>query len=192
MSEGDAVEPKYEIRIFWSDEDDAYVAVVTDLPYLSAWGESYQEALEEALVAIRGYLKVAEKYGDVVPEPGTRTGELESIESVEERGRPVNAAAAHLAEAVRESYQTVADRAVSAQPLNAELTQNFFNSVINNLRSQAESNRQITQQERQAEGEREKTQASTQESVDTYMDFVNSMFSFYQGTVEQAQRRTPH
>lgn len=182
------MEPKYEIRIFWSDEDDAYVAVVTDLPYLSAWGESYQEALEEALVAIRGYLKVAEKYGDVVPEPGTRTGELESVE---ECGRPVNAAAAHLAEAVRESYQTVADRTVSAQQLNAELTQNFFNSVINNLRSQAESN-QIIQQERQAEGEREKTQALTQESVDTYMDFVNSMFSFYQGTVEQAQRRAPH
>ena len=40
----------------------------------------------------------------------------------------------------------MADRAVSAQQLNAELTQNFFNSVINNLRSQAESNRQMTEE----------------------------------------------
>jgi len=94
------------------------------------------------------------------------------------------------AEAVRESYQTVADRAVSAQQLNAELTQNFFNSVINNLRSQAESNRQMTQDlQGQQERQREATQALTQESVGAYMDFVNSMFSYYQGTVEQAGRQ---
>src|ERR687897_812641 len=102
----------------------------------------------------------------------------------------VNEAAQTFAEAVRESYQTVADRAVSAQQLNAELTQNFFNSVINNLRSQAESNRQMTQDlQGQQERQREATQALTQESVGAYMDFVNSMFSYYQGTVEQAGRQ---
>ena len=91
---------------------------------------------------------------------------------------------------MRESYQTVADRAVSAQQLNAELTQNFFNSVINNLRSQAESNRQMTEElQGQQERQREATQALTQESVGAYMDFVNSMFSYYQGTVEQAGRQ---
>ncbi|HEY6751528.1 MAG TPA: hypothetical protein VI027_09390, partial [Rubrobacteraceae bacterium] len=58
----------------------------------------------------------------------------------QQQQQQVNEAAEKFAEAVRESYQTVADRAVSAQQLNAELTQNFFNSVINNLRSQAESN----------------------------------------------------
>src|SRR5918994_1395412 len=108
----------------------------------------------------------------------------------------VNEAAQRFAEAVRESYQTVADRAVSAQQLNAELTQNFFNSVINNLRSQAESNRQMTQDlQGQQERQREATQALTQESVGAYMDFVNSMFSYYQGTVEstepQAAREAP-
>lgn len=65
-------ELKYEIDIFWSDEDDAYVAVVPDLPYCSAWGETYEEALAQAKVAITGHLKVAEKYGDPIPEPKTR------------------------------------------------------------------------------------------------------------------------
>jgi uncharacterized MAPEG superfamily protein len=108
----------------------------------------------------------------------------------QQQQQQVNEAAEKFAEAVRESYQTVADRAVSAQQLNAELTQNFFNSVINNLRSQAESNRQMTQDlQGQQERQREATQSLTQESVGAYMDFVNSMFSYYQGTVEQAGRQ---
>src|SRR5918992_4963509 len=102
----------------------------------------------------------------------------------QQQQQQVNEAAEKFAEAVRESYQTVADRAVSAQQLNAELTQSFFNSVINNLRSQIEANRALTrglaeQQERQMEA----TQTFAQDSVDAYMDFVNSMFSYYQGTV---------
>ena len=108
----------------------------------------------------------------------------------QQQQQQVNEAAEKFAEAVRESYQAVADRAVSAQQLNAELTQNFFNSVINNLRSQAESNRQMTQElQGQQERQREATQSLTQESVGAYMDFVNSMFSYYQGTVEQAGRQ---
>jgi hypothetical protein len=109
----------------------------------------------------------------------------------EQQQRQVNEAAEKFADAIRESYRAVADRSVSAQELNAELTQNFFNSAINNLRTQAESNREmsrelIDQQERQ----REATQVLAQESVDAYMNFVNSMFSFYQGSLEQAQRQT--
>ncbi len=62
-------EIRYEINIFWSDEDESYIAVVPDLPYCSAWGETYEEALAQVKVAIRGHLKVIEKYGDPVPEP---------------------------------------------------------------------------------------------------------------------------
>jgi hypothetical protein len=102
----------------------------------------------------------------------------------------VNEAAEKFAEAVRDSYQAVADRTVSAQQLNAELTQSFFNSVISNLRAQAESNREMTQELiDQQERQREAAQALTQETVGAYMDFINSMFSYYQGTVEQAQRQ---
>jgi hypothetical protein len=56
---------------------------------------------------------------------------------------------------LRDSYKTVAERSASAQQLNAEMTQTFFNSVIGNLRAQAESNREaagelIEQQHRSA------------------------------------------
>src|ERR671916_423282 len=108
----------------------------------------------------------------------------------QQQQQQVNEAAEKFAEAVRESYQTVAGRTASAQQRNAELTQNFFNSVINNLRSQAESNREMTQElQGQQERQREATQALTQESVGVYMDFVNSMFSYYQGTVESVEPR---
>ena len=61
--------PRYEIDIFWSDEDDAFVAVVPDLPYCSAWGGTYEEALAQVQEAIRGHIEVAQKYGDPIPEP---------------------------------------------------------------------------------------------------------------------------
>jgi pyrroloquinoline quinone (PQQ) biosynthesis protein C len=105
--------------------------------------------------------------------------------------RQVNEAAEKFAEAIRESFQAVSDRSVSAQQLNAELTQNFFNSVIENLRAQAEGNLALTQElVDQQERQREAAQAIAQESVGSYMDFLNSMFSYYQETVQQAQRQT--
>lgn len=104
--------------------------------------------------------------------------------------RQVNEAAEQFAEAVRDSYQAVADRTVSAQQLNAELTQSFFNSVINNLRAQAESNREMTQELiSQQKRQREATQAFTRESMDDYVSFVNSLFSNYQEALKQD--RTP-
>ena len=70
------------------------------------------------------------------------------------------------------------------------MTQQFFNSVIKNLQAQTEGNRQLTQQlADQQQRQQEATQALTQESVGAYMDFVNSMFSYYQGTVAEAQRQ---
>ncbi|CAN5847975.1 type II toxin-antitoxin system HicB family antitoxin [soil metagenome] len=65
-------EPRYEIDIYWSDEDEAYIAVVPDLLYCSAWGDTHEEALAQVKIAIRGNLKVAEKYGDPIPEPKVR------------------------------------------------------------------------------------------------------------------------
>ena len=110
---------------------------------------------------------------------------------MDQQQRQINEAAEKFADAVKESYRIVAGRAVSAQELNTELTQNFFNSVINNLRAQAETNRQMTQElVDQQERQREATQALTQESMGAYMDFLNSMFSYYQGAVEQGQRQT--
>ncbi len=101
----------------------------------------------------------------------------------------LNQAADEFTNALVESYRTVADRGVSAQEQGAQLTEDFFNRVIDNLRTQAEENRQVTQQlADQQQRQVEAAQTLTQESVNAYMDFVNSMFSFWQGGV-QAQRR---
>jgi hypothetical protein len=109
----------------------------------------------------------------------------------EKQQKQVNEAAEKFAESLTEAYQALANRSVSAQELNAQLTQDFFNGVINNLRTQAENNRAlaeglIEQQRKQQEA----SQALTQESVNAYMDFLNSMFSYYQGSLDEAQRST--
>ena len=101
----------------------------------------------------------------------------------------LNQAAEQLANAIRESYQALAERGTSAQELNAQLTQEFFDRVIENLRTQVEDTRQMGQQlADQQQRATEAGQQLTQESVNAYMDFVNSMFSFYQGSVGQVRR----
>src|ERR671933_1056447 len=102
----------------------------------------------------------------------------------------VNQAAEQLANAIRDSYQALVERGTSAQELNAQLTQEFFNRVLENLRTQAEDTREMGQQlADQQQRATEAGQQLTQESVDAYMDFVNSMFSFYQGSAGQARRK---
>ena len=101
----------------------------------------------------------------------------------------VNEAAEKFANALRESYQTVAERGESAQQLNAEMTEQFFNSVINHLQRHAEANVQVGEElAGQAQRGQEASQQLTQESVQAYMEFVNSMFSFAQAGTQEAQR----
>jgi hypothetical protein len=104
--------------------------------------------------------------------------------------RQVEEAAEKFASAIRESFEAVAERGVSAQQLNAELTQRFFNSVIENLRVQTEGNRALLGELAEQQGRQmESAQTFAQDSVEAYMDFVNSMFSYYQGTVAETQRQ---
>jgi len=60
---------KYEISISWSDEDDAYVAVVRDLPGGMADGASYQEALAAAERAVELWIETAKELGRPIPQP---------------------------------------------------------------------------------------------------------------------------
>jgi hypothetical protein len=109
----------------------------------------------------------------------------------ERQQRQVNEAAEKFAEAIKESYQALADRSVSAQELNAQLTQEFFNGVINNLRTQGEGNRALAENLiEQHSKQQEASQALAQESVNAYTDFLNSMFSYYRGSLDEAQRGT--
>ena len=103
----------------------------------------------------------------------------------EQQQRRVNEAAEQFADALRASFQAVSERGASAQQLNAELTEQFFNTVIGNLRTQAEDTRQMTQQladQQQRQVEAARTMA--QESVGAYMEFLNSIFSFAPGRVQ--------
>ena len=61
--------PKYEILIYWSDEDGAYLAEVPELPGCMADGSSYQEALKNAEVIIGEWLETAQDLGRAIPEP---------------------------------------------------------------------------------------------------------------------------
>ena len=108
----------------------------------------------------------------------------------ERQQKQVNEAAEKFADALKESYQSIAARSVSAQELNAQVTRDFFNGVINNLRTRAEDNRAlsedlIAQQRKQQEASR----ALAQESVNAYTDFLDSMFSYYRGSLDEVQRR---
>src|SRR5829696_329086 len=107
----------------------------------------------------------------------------------EKQQKQINEAADRFAEAIKESYQALTERGVSAQELNAQLTQEFFNGVINNLRTQAESNQALAEDLiEQQRKQQEASQTLTQESVNAYMDFLNSMFSYYRGSLDQVQK----
>jgi predicted RNase H-like HicB family nuclease len=62
----------YHITIFWSDEDDCYIADIPDLKYCSAHGAPPQAALAEVLVAKDLWLDVARAEGKPIPPPRYR------------------------------------------------------------------------------------------------------------------------
>ncbi len=64
---------KYEIIIYWSDDDDVFIAEVPELPGCMAHGDTHEAALREANVAIALWLDTAAEFGDPIPEPA---GEL--------------------------------------------------------------------------------------------------------------------
>jgi predicted RNase H-like HicB family nuclease len=63
---------RYEILIYWSDEDHAYVAEVPELPGCAADGSTYKQALANAEVVIKEWVETARELGRPVPEPRGR------------------------------------------------------------------------------------------------------------------------
>lgn len=63
---------RYEIIIFWSDEDAAFVADVPELPGCMAHGDSHAEALSNAEQAIGLWLETATELGRPIPQPKGR------------------------------------------------------------------------------------------------------------------------
>ena len=60
---------KYEIIIYWSREDKAFIAEVPELPGCLAHGEAPEAALKNAKEAIQLWIETAKEFGDPVPEP---------------------------------------------------------------------------------------------------------------------------
>jgi predicted RNase H-like HicB family nuclease len=67
---------RYEVIIYWSDEDAAFVAEVPELPGCMAHGSSYEAALAEARQAIDLWVETAKEFGDPIPEPKGRRLQL--------------------------------------------------------------------------------------------------------------------
>lgn len=64
--------PKYHLNIFWSVEDDCWIADVPDLKYCSAHGETATQAAAEAEVAIGLFIESLIAHCDPIPEPRYR------------------------------------------------------------------------------------------------------------------------
>jgi len=63
---------KYEVIIYWSQEDKAFIAEVPELPGCMADGETYQEALENVETIAREWVETAGETGRPVPKPKGR------------------------------------------------------------------------------------------------------------------------
>ena len=63
---------KYEVIIYWSDENQVFIAELAELPGCMAHGESQESALENAQEAIQLWIDTANEFGEPVPVPKGR------------------------------------------------------------------------------------------------------------------------
>ena len=63
---------KYEMIIYWSDEDNAFIVEVPELPGCLADGQTYQEAVANAETIIQEWIETAKDLGRSIPEPKGR------------------------------------------------------------------------------------------------------------------------
>ncbi len=60
---------KYEIIIYWSNEDQLYIAEVPELAGCMAHGNTYETALQNVTSAIQHWIETAKEFNDPIPEP---------------------------------------------------------------------------------------------------------------------------
>jgi predicted RNase H-like HicB family nuclease len=58
---------RYEIVVYWSDEDQGFIAEVPELPGCMADGENYQEAISNAEIIIQEWIETAKELGRSIP-----------------------------------------------------------------------------------------------------------------------------
>lgn len=62
----------YHINIFYSPEDEGYIADIPDLQFCSAWGETAAQALAQVEIAREAWLQAAREAGKPIPQPRYR------------------------------------------------------------------------------------------------------------------------
>lgn len=70
----------YPIIVFYSEEDECYIADVPDLKYCSTHGDTPEEAVKEVCIAMELWLEVAKERGDSLPEPRFRQMHFTGVE----------------------------------------------------------------------------------------------------------------
>ena len=60
---------RYEIILYWSEEDQSFIAEVPELPGCAADGKTYQEALHNVEIIMQEWIETAEELGRKIPEP---------------------------------------------------------------------------------------------------------------------------
>ena len=68
----EATSPPYEIVLYWSAADRAFIAEVPELPGCAADGATYQEALSNVEVIIGEWIETAKEMGRAIPQPRGR------------------------------------------------------------------------------------------------------------------------
>ncbi|VVB89826.1 HicB_like antitoxin of bacterial toxin-antitoxin system [uncultured archaeon] len=63
---------KYEMVVYWSENDDAYLVEVPELPGCMADGRTYEEAIKNALIIIGEWIETARELGRDIPQPRGR------------------------------------------------------------------------------------------------------------------------
>ena len=66
---------RYPANVFWSEEDEGFIAVAADLPGCSAFGETQHEALTELQSAIVAWIEAARAAGNPIPDPSQPAAE---------------------------------------------------------------------------------------------------------------------
>lgn len=63
---------KYELIIYWSNEDDCFIVEVPELPGCFADGKTYHEAVSNAQIIIQEWIETAQELGRNIPQPKGR------------------------------------------------------------------------------------------------------------------------
>jgi hemerythrin-like domain-containing protein len=110
----------------------------------------------------------------------------------EQQTQRINEAAKEFSDALGDSYQALTNRTVSTQEQVAQLTQAFFEGVIEHLHKQARGNQEMIQElvDQQQQQQREAAKTLAQEtSVEDYMRLLDYMCSYYRLLVASRSKR---